>query len=389
MEDAGIQNNDTNFASAARATPIEIKSDFNLFSSDMYFQMYVAAMPDLAIVVNENRQIVYANKALLTLVGQDELEKIIGFRPGEVLECENLKQASNGCGTSRACMYCGIVNSVLDAQSTGESSVRESRIVSGKVNSGQSFDIEIKASPVLVSDRKFIILSIKDISDHKRRMILEKLFFHDILNTANGLKGIIQTIEDHENSGKMKHIIDAAKKTSGELVDEILAQRLLVSAETKDLVTDISRCNSKKILEDVSDYLEYHAIAIDKKIYIDPFLRNLYFDTDPTILKRVLINVVKNALEACETGGVIQMGCRMSDKYLNFWVNNPGMISESVQNQIFKHSFSTKGENRGIGTYSIKLLTTRYLEGNVSFETDLEKGTTFYINLPFSISKNH
>ena len=38
-------------------------------------------------------------------------------------------------------------------------------------------------------------------------------------------------------------------------------------------------------------------------------------------------------------------------------------MPDEVKAQIFERSFSTKGRGRGIGTYSIKLLTERYLEG--------------------------
>jgi sensor histidine kinase regulating citrate/malate metabolism len=48
-----------------------------------------------------------------------------------------------------------------------------------------------------------------------------------------------------------------------------------------------------------------------------------------------------------------------------------------VQLQIFQRSFSTKGNGRGIGTYSIKLLTEQYLNGKVSFVSNESEGTRF------------
>lgn len=61
-------------------------------------------------------------------------------------------------------------------------------------------------------------------------------------------------------------------------------------------------------------------------------------------------------------------------------------MPEEVKLQIFQRSFSTKGENRGIGTYSIKLIVTEYLKGEVSFDSDSENGTIFKIDLPVSFS---
>ncbi len=50
---------------------------------------------------------------------------------------------------------------------------------------------------------------------------------------------------------------------------------------------------------------------------------------------------------------------------IEFWVHNHAVMPESVQRQVFQRSFTTKGRGRGLGTYSVKLLTERYLEGGL------------------------
>ena len=44
-------------------------------------------------------------------------------------------------------------------------------------------------------------------------------------------------------------------------------------------------------------------------------------------------------------------------------------------------SFSTKGTQRGLGTYSMKILGEKHLGGVVDFETSVNKGTTVYSSL--------
>jgi signal transduction histidine kinase len=56
-------------------------------------------------------------------------------------------------------------------------------------------------------------------------------------------------------------------------------------------------------------------------------------------------------------------------------------MSEEVQRQLFQRSFSTKGIGRGLGTYSIRLLTENYLKGKVSFISNETEGTVFSIEL--------
>ncbi|HOX23196.1 MAG TPA: ATP-binding protein, partial [Elusimicrobiales bacterium] len=59
----------------------------------------------------------------------------------------------------------------------------------------------------------------------------------------------------------------------------------------------------------------------------------------------------------------------------------PTPMEEAVRVRIFQRSFSTKGSGRGLGTYSIRLLTEKYLRGKASLAAD-EHGTTFIITLP-------
>jgi sensor histidine kinase regulating citrate/malate metabolism len=88
--------------------------------------------------------------------------------------------------------------------------------------------------------------------------------------------------------------------------------------------------------------------------------------------------MVKNALEASKKGERVTLGCKEVENGIEFFVHNPDYIPPRIQLQIFNRSFSTKGKNRGLGTYSMKLLTEKYLQGRVSFVTDKEKGTTFF-----------
>ena len=53
-----------------------------------------------------------------------------------------------------------------------------------------------------------------------------------------------------------------------------------------------------------------------------------------------------------------------------------------AQLQVFQRSFSTKGDGRGLGTYGSRLLTERYLGGEIGFESTESTGTTFRVSLP-------
>ena len=91
-------------------------------------------------------------------------------------------------------------------------------------------------------------------------------------------------------------------------------------------------------------------------------------------------------MEASSQGEKVVVGCGQTEnKYISFWVLNSQFIPPNIQAQIFNRSFSTKGEGRGIGTYSMKLLTERYLKGKVSFSSFPDKGTIFKVDLPLTL----
>lgn len=105
------------------------------------------------------------------------------------------------------------------------------------------------------------------------------------------------------------------------------------------------------------------------------------FDTDRNLLQRVLINLLKNALEETEPAGTVTAGIRNAGNKIIFWVKSEQVMPENVRMQLFKRSFSTKGTGRGIGTYSIRLLTENYLKGEAGFISNESLGTVFSIEL--------
>ena len=66
-------------------------------------------------------------------------------------------------------------------------------------------------------------------------------------------------------------------------------------------------------------------------------------------------------------------------------MHNAAVMPPEVQRQVFARSFSTKGSGRGLGTYSIKLISEKYLRGRVAFDSDTLQGTRFTVCFPQGI----
>ena len=88
-------------------------------------------------------------------------------------------------------------------------------------------------------------------------------------------------------------------------------------------------------------------------------------------------------MEATKPPERINVKFEIRDGQPCFIIHNPGLIPNEIALQIFKRSFSTKSSHsRGLGTYSMRLFGEKYLGGQVSFTTDEQNGTSFFMTLP-------
>lgn len=367
----------TQFAPAERLGAEEIRSQGLKFSGLTILNRFLNAIPDIFVVLNKQRQIVYANKTILDFLGLESDKFVIGKRVGEALNCTHAYETDGGCGTTEFCKNCGAVNAILNSQK-GKPDIQECRIT--LKDKGDALDLRVWATPFQLAGDDYTIFAVADISDEKRRRALERIFFHDILNTAGGIFGFAEALKQAsiEEWDEFREII---YNLSAELIEEIKAQRELIAAENNELSVNLSTFKTLPILFDIKDLFANHEVARNKSIEIEEAAENIPLESDKVLLRRVLSNMLKNALEASSENHKIVLGCKLINGYVEFYVANPNQMPRDIQLQIFQRSFSTKGAGRGLGTYSMKLLTERYLKGNVYFTSD-EDGTTFFAKIP-------
>ncbi len=375
------QNNTTKSATTIRLSIDRIKLQQAQLLSYPYIKDIIDSVPDIYCILNSQRQLVLANQAFYNFIGNPTVD-ISGKRLGELMSCSHWQDNIGGCGSSKYCKTCGNVQSTLKALD-GFKDSSECEIVNSLTN--HTYEFAITATPLEVDNEIFTANYLKDISEMKRKIALERIFFHDIMNTAAGLKGFADILFNSKPEEYFS-FAEIIGKLSDRLIDEISAQKDLIDAEHDELALNPTQTSSILLLEKVKEiYLKYQ-IRNNKNIVLDTNSENVFMTTDDTLLIRVLSNLLKNALEAIDKGDTVNLSCISSEGGVLFTVSNKGYIPEDHQLQLFKRSFSTKGTGRGLGTYSIKLLTERYLEGKVWFESSKEKGTTFFAWYPCELS---
>jgi two-component system sensor histidine kinase VicK len=137
-------------------------------------------------------------------------------------------------------------------------------------------------------------------------------------------------------------------------------------------------------------------IETKKLILVKKFDKKItLFQTDPKLLRMVFQNILNNAIEYTGEGGKIEFSISFDDKKALFIkISDTGYgIPKNQQNQIFTKLFRAdnvrdKGINgTGLGLYIVKSVVESS-GGKIWFSSEENKGTTFYIIIPFKPFRN-
>ena len=163
---------------------------------------------------------------------------------------------------------------------------------------------------------------------------------NSILNLALGTEDLWQS----ENKTSLKNAVQVAVERNHNLN--------LFMRNFADLVK-LSPVNKLKIdlvhlVQSVTDFMQINArqqhTSFEFELPAGPF----YIAADAQQMEQVLINIVKNALEAIETAGTIKFVLNPRHQTLTITDNGKGITAE-LNDQLFSPFFSTKKDGQGIG----------------------------------------
>lgn len=375
--------NSPDFKVTGRLSDLEIKNSHNIIKLIPFLTKILDELPFILGILNEHRQFIYFNKKRFHDLSYEDENLQLGMRPGEVLGCVHSKDSPEGCGEGRHCNFCGVLRTFLRAQKEQNSVTNESRLSVKQGNHYKGLDIEITVTPISNKDENYYILSMIDKSQEKMRNFLEKAFFHDTINIISGLRGVLQLLSQSSDQQEDQSILLTSVSAVSHLLDTINQYQTLLQVESDQVVLDFRWFEPYFFM--INLVKRASGLDIDKQIEIKVNLEKskkpIY--SDQTLLDRVLFNMLKNAIEASKFKGKVEFNYLKDDKYI-FQVRNQGVIPEDIQMQIFQRSFSTKGIGRGVGTYSMKVITEKYLNGQIYFRSNEKEGTLFICELPLA-----
>lgn len=365
-----------------RSSDDDIASIYQKIRSVDYLQELMDSIPNPGMIITPQRQIVLCNNEAMQMIGARKIEDIIGERPGDLLKCVYAVDNPEGCSTSPECQFCNALFTFLESQEKMKKISKEARLITkddGRIN---NYDLVVTSSPITIKGEQFFLVTMMDITSRKRRKVMERVFFHDVLNLAHGLENTLHVSQMNECSTIGGKTLENSRKITRSLIDEIQFQKNLLSAESGDLSIQVSSFDSIDLLKEIIDHMIDSKESVGKFLIIDGSSEDFEVHTDRPLLRRVLLNMTKNGLEASKNGEKVKLNCFIEGEEIVFSVWNSAAMSDEVLSQIWQRSYSTKGENRGIGTYSMKLFTEEYLGGRIDLTSNKAEGTTFRVYLP-------
>ena len=214
----------------------------------------------------------------------------------------------------------------------------------------------------------------------KDKTIKDALFklTHEIKNPLAVCKGYLDMIDINKQEKAEKYISIMKQEVDRSLniiSDFVEYNKIKVKKEQIDL-----NC----LLDDVYD--SFKILVNNKKVkleYKDRDDEEIYFEGDYERLKQVLINLLKNALEATEENGRIEIFSNIYKKYLEIVIKDNGIgMSKETLEKIKEMFYTTKQNGTGLGVALSNEIIKSH-NGELIFESEANKGTTVTIRLPF------
>ena len=213
----------------------------------------------------------------------------------------------------------------------------------------------------------------------KDKIIKESLFklTHEIKNPLAVIKGYLDmfNIDNKEKSLKYLNIIREEANRSLNIITDFLEFNKIKIVKTE--------IDLNLLLEDVYDSFK---IILNKKniklIYNDREDEEIYFEGDYERLKQVLINVLKNSVEAIEGKGKVEISSNIYKKHIDIIVEDDGVgMSEETLKQIKSMFFTTKSNGSGLGVCLSNEIVKAH-NGELIYTSKEGVGTKVTIRLP-------
>lgn len=258
---------------------------------------------------------------------------------------------------------------------------------------GEEIDVEVKVIPFMYEGEQSLHVMFRDITVFKQTREFmhqsEKLtvvgelaagIAHEIRNPLTSLRGFTQLLQfdlgaNHEYVNIMINEIDR--------INTIVSELLLLAKPNK---FEFKQVLLQKLLDDMITLMNGQANlhGVEIQLLVDSPMRGFYIYGIENKIKQVLINIVKNAIEAMPDGGLltIKVGFEQDQVMIDFIDQGYGIPSD-VLAKIGQPFYTTKEKGTGLGLMVCYSIIESH-QGILSIDSQEGKGTVVQVKLPYS-----
>jgi signal transduction histidine kinase len=267
-------------------------------------------------------------------------------------------------------------------------------------HSDETIRLSVFAIELFLQDEEFKLISVQNIQSELEENEMEawqklvRVLTHEIMNSVTPISSLANTLEEDLKS-HMNPVTGKCEMTTEEMGDFHLGIQTIQKRSDGLIrfVTDFrSMTHIPKIkfaevnIKDLFDHIdvlmrpeiEQNNIHFDKSITPG----HLKIKIDQELIEQVLINLLKNAIQALEDSEdrKIQLKAFNNEKnsvFISVIDNGPG-IDEDAQSKIFIPFYTTKKNGSGIGLSLSKQIMRQHL-GNITVKSKVDEGTEFIL----------
>ena len=231
-------------------------------------------------------------------------------------------------------------------------------------------DLDIRKSNVTVSERSFTLFTISDLSRKMQAVEVEswekltRVLTHEIMNSLTPIQSIAETMHGKDTSQEVTEAFATISSSSSTLMQFVRNFREFSRLPEPHMKAIYLR----PLLESCVRMAE--SFAKDKEISMSLicFPPDLMVYTDESLLSRVLLNIIKNAIEA-NPSRISVNAEEKADESVEIRISNDGdPIPDNAAEHIFTPFFTTRESGNGIGL-SLSRRIVAHLGGSLTFKT--------------------
>jgi PAS domain S-box-containing protein len=337
--------------------------------------------PDATVVVDREGTIVFANA---------QVERTFGYAPNELAGRSVDVLLPTRFQPKHA------EHRVQFASQPKPRAMGEGLTLFGQHKEGHEFPVEISLSPVRTDDGLLVIAAVRDatvrrdteqglIEANRAKSRLLAAASHDLRQPVQTLTLLNQTALRHASANlKLTEILErqqVALGTISQLLASVLDVSKLDSGAVKPAIED---CRIDGIFDRLRSDFGPHAEDKDIALVVEPTTEA--GRTDPELLRRLLANLLSNAIRYTTRGSVV-VACMGTGEELSITVRDSGAgIPNDELGKVFEEFYQVdrgaqRPEGLGLGLSIVRRLSV-LLGHKIGFESAVDEGTTFSVTLP-------